>query len=145
MAVPQRLTFVTLGARDVAALRRFYAGWGWQERPGADENFVQYDVGTVRLALFSLTALRDEAAPDLPVPEPGQWSGITLAINVAGPEAVDETCRTAVAAGARVVAAPVRREWGGYSGYLADPEGNRWEIAWLPGLTPSADPDPAPG
>jgi len=38
-----------------------------------------------------------------------------------------------VAAGARVVGAPVDREWGGYSGYVADPEGNRWEIAWLPG------------
>lgn len=38
-----------------------------------------------------------------------------------------------MAAGARVVGAPVDREWGGYSGYVADPEGNRWEIAWLPG------------
>ena len=24
--------------------------------------------------------------------------------------------------------------WGGRSGYVADPEGNRWEIAWAPGL-----------
>ena len=134
MTVPQLLTFVTLGARDVSALRRFYSGWGWQERAGADETFVQYEVGGVRLALFSLTALRDEAAPDCPVPEPGQWNGITLAMNVDSREAVDETYRTAVAAGARAVAAPVRREWGGYSGYLADPEGNRWEIAWLPGF-----------
>jgi hypothetical protein len=27
MTVPQMLTFVTLGARDVSALRRFYTGW----------------------------------------------------------------------------------------------------------------------
>jgi len=26
------------------------------------------------------------------------------------------------------------RFWGGRSGYIADPEGNRWEIAWAPGL-----------
>lgn len=36
-------------------------------------------------------------------------------------------------AGAQVIGAPVDREWGGYFGYVADPERNRWEIAWLPG------------
>jgi uncharacterized glyoxalase superfamily protein PhnB len=37
-----------------------------------------------------------------------------------------------VAAGATPVAEPVDREWGGRSAYIADPEGNRWEIAWAP-------------
>ena len=41
--------------------------------------------------------------------------------------------RSASEAGARSIAGPVEREWGGYSGYLADPEGNRWEITWAPG------------
>ncbi len=36
-------------------------------------------------------------------------------------------------AGAGVVAAPVTREWGGYSGYFADPDGFRWEVAYNPG------------
>ncbi len=27
----------------------------------------------------------------------------------------------------------VEREWGGYSGYFADPDGFRWEVAWAPG------------
>jgi len=44
---------------------------------------------------------------------------VTLAINVAGREAVDTQYAAAVAAGARVVGAPVDREWGGYSGYVA--------------------------
>jgi hypothetical protein len=47
--------------------------------------------------------------------------------------AVDETFRSALAAGARAIADPVKRVWGGYSGYIVDPEGNRWEIAWAPG------------
>jgi uncharacterized glyoxalase superfamily protein PhnB len=29
---------------------------------------------------------------------------------------------------------PVDRDWGGRSGYFADPEGNRWEVAWAPGM-----------
>jgi uncharacterized glyoxalase superfamily protein PhnB len=36
-------------------------------------------------------------------------------------------------AGARVIADPVTREWGGYSGYFADPDGFRWEVAYNPG------------
>ena len=27
----------------------------------------------------------------------------------------------------------VQRDWGGYSGYFADPDGFRWEIAYNPG------------
>ena len=27
----------------------------------------------------------------------------------------------------------VEREWGGYTGYFADPDGYRWEIAYNPG------------
>ena len=59
---------------------------------------------------------------------------MTLAVNVASREQVDAVLATAVAAGARPVAPPADREWGGRSGYVADPEGTRWEIVWLPGL-----------
>jgi len=134
MSVPQRLSFVTLGARNVARLRAFYAAWGWSEQDGGSDDFAQFDLGGVRLALFSLDELRAEAAPDLPLPEPGAWNGVTLAVNVGAREDVDQAFVAAVAAGARVVGPPVERDWGGYSGYLADPQGTRWEIAWLPGL-----------
>ena len=129
----RRISFVTLGARDLERLRAFYVAWGWAERPGGTDDFAQFDAGGVRLALFPLDRLRDEAAPDAELPAPGAWNGFTLAINVSDVESVDEMHRTAVAAGAHPVGDPVAREWGGYSGYVADPEGNRWEIAWLPG------------
>lgn len=134
MAIPQRVSFVTLGARDVGLLRRFYASWGWAELDAGGDDFAQFQVGTVRLALYPLDLLRDEAAPGCELPASDAWRGVTLAINVDGRQAVDEAYRLAVASGARPVGAPVDREWGGYSGYVADPEGNRWEIAWLPGF-----------
>jgi uncharacterized glyoxalase superfamily protein PhnB len=31
------------------------------------------------------------------------------------------------------VSAAERRDWGGYTGYFADPDGFRWEIAVNPG------------
>ena len=49
------------------------------------------------------------------------------------PADVDRVVAEAVAAGATVVTAPVARDWGGYSGYVADPDGYRWEIAYNPG------------
>lgn len=130
-----RLSFVTVGARDLPTLRAFYGRWGWPERPDGSDEFVQYDAGGVQLALYLLALLGDEAAPGAPVPAPG-WNGVTLALNVASRSTVDEAFRDAVQAGALVVAHPVARDWGGYSGYLADPEGTRWEVAWLPGLLP---------
>ena len=58
---------------------------------------------------------------------------ITLAHNVATRPEVDEVLATARAAGADPVGAAEEREWGGYTGYFADPDGFRWEIAWNPG------------
>ena len=129
--VPQHINFITLGTRDMTSLRAFYRGLGWAERPGSNGEFAAFDAGGVRLALYPLGRLGAEAAPGERVPEVG-WAGVTFGMNVPAADDVDETFRLAVAAGGRPVANPVWREWGGYSGYFADPEGNRWEVAWAP-------------
>jgi hypothetical protein len=133
VTVPQKLTVVTLGARDMPALRAFFDRMGWQARDGSSDQFTTYQVGSAVLALYPLELLGAEAAPGEPAPA-SDWNGVTLGLNVESATAVDETFRRAVDAGARAVAGPVRREWGGYSGYIADPEGNRWEITWAPGF-----------
>jgi len=89
----------------------------------------------VRLALYPIEQLQNEAAPGSAPADPAGWNGTTLALNVATRHEVDGALATAVAAGARAIGSPVEREWGGYSGYFADPEGHRWEIAWAPWLT----------
>ena len=132
--IPPRLSFVTLGARDVRRLREFYAQWGWHELPGGTDDFAQFSLGSTRFALCQLELLREEAAPTLALPEPGSWSGVTLAVNVATPEEVDTAYAEAVAAGGGAVGRPEQRTWGGRSGYVSDLEGQRWEIAYLPGF-----------
>ena len=47
------------------------------------------------------------------------------------PEVVDGL-DAAVTAGGSVLKAAERAEWGGFSGYFADPDGHPWEIAWNP-------------
>ena len=60
---------------------------------------------------------------------------MTLIVNVATRDEVDLAIAAVIAAGASAVGSPVEREWGGYTGYFADPEGHRWEIAWAPFFT----------
>ncbi|MEV1317323.1 VOC family protein [Micromonospora arborensis] len=127
--LPSRLSVVTLGARDIGALRSFYRSLGWSELPASDDSWSAFLLGGVLFALFPLPELAAEAAPGVPDPA-GGWSGVTLASIVDSPEEVDTAFAAAVAAGGVVVAESIDRPWGGRSGYFADPEGNRWEIAW---------------
>jgi hypothetical protein len=60
------------------------------------------------------------------------WNGTTLAVNVVERDDVDRVWDAAIKAGASSVAKPVDRPWGGRSGYVADPEGIRWELLWFP-------------
>ena len=126
--LPSRLSVVTLGARDLPKLRQFYSALGWSEVAGSDDSWAGFLLGGVLLALYPLDELAAEAAPDLPAP--AGFSGITLACNVDSEQQVDAGFAAAVTAGATPVAEPVTRDWGGRSAYFADPEDNRWEIAW---------------
>ena len=122
-----RLSVVALGARDPSALRRFYRALGWPELPWGDDTWCGFLLGGVLLALYPLAEPAAEAGAA--TGPPGGWSGLTLACNVDGREQVDTAFAAAVAAGATAVAAPADRDWGAFR-YFADPEGNRWEVAW---------------
>jgi uncharacterized protein len=132
MSVPPRLSIVTLGARDLPALRSFYRGLGWTEAPGGSDDWTAFQLGGAVLSLYPIEALTDEAAPSEPPPTEEAWNGISLSMNLDDREDVDAVFARAVAAGATPVTEPQDRFWGGRSGYVADPEGNRWEIAWAP-------------
>jgi uncharacterized protein len=122
---------VTLGARDLPRLRKFYEGLGWPSMAGSDDGWAGFLLGGVVLTMYPIEALAAEAAPGQSIAT--GFSGVTLACNVDTEEDVDIAFAAAIEAGATPVAVPVAREWGGRSAYFADPEGNRWEIAWAPG------------
>lgn len=131
--IPARLSIVTLGTRDMSVLRSFYRALGWPEVTSSDDSWTGYLLGGVLLALFPVRDLTAEAAPGSP--DPTGWAGVTLACTVEGRDEVDATFRAAVAAGATPVAEATDRPWGGRSAFIADPEGNRWEITWGPRAT----------
>jgi predicted lactoylglutathione lyase len=135
VTTPARLTFVTIGARDVTSLRAYYERVGFVDLNPQIPDFASFLAGGVLLALYDRDSLTAEADPGGAVPPAGGFNGITLACNVDHIEEVDAAWQAWVDAGATPVHEPVtREEIGVRSGYVADPEGNRWEIAWAPGL-----------
>ncbi|MDD2857631.1 MAG: VOC family protein [Candidatus Nanopelagicales bacterium] len=125
-----RISLVTLGVADLARSREFYRGLGWAPRDESlDEGIVFLELEGTWLSLFP----RADLAADAQVAAEGSgFRGITLAHNEPSPEAVDAAFAEALAAGAEQVKAPQPTEWGGYSGYFADPDGHLWEVAFNP-------------
>ncbi|HLF76143.1 MAG TPA: VOC family protein [Dehalococcoidia bacterium] len=131
-SLPQRLYAITLGARDVATQRHFYEAWGWQAASYTTDEYVAFDVGGLMLAFYPTQQLAKEAAPAEKDLSSAVWNRITLAVNLPQREDVDQVWQNAVNAGATAIGRPEDRPWGGRSGYIADPEGNRWEVVWVP-------------
>ncbi len=127
-----RVSFITLAVSDLAASRRFYVdGLGWEPVLEVPDDVIMFRVADkVLLSLWVEPAFEDEVGP---IRRGAGLAPITLAHNLPTKQAVDEVLNDARAAGASHVADAVEREWGGYTGYFADPDGYRWEVACNPG------------
>lgn len=125
----QRLNFVTLVVSDLAASRRFYVdGLGWSPSLEAPDEVTMIRVGDkVVLSLWAESHAVEEIGPVAR----GGTLPFTLAYNTSTAAEVDQVLSVAAAAGAAVRPAQ-RRDWGGYSGYFADPDGFSWEVAHNP-------------
>jgi len=129
--VKPKISLITLGVTDLGRALRFYRdGLGFPVHMETPE-VVFFALEGTWLAVWSREAL----AADVGVPNAGSgFGGFSLAHNVASREEVDSVLATAVAAGARLVKPAREAEWGGYTGYFADPDGFPWEVAWNPGF-----------
>jgi predicted lactoylglutathione lyase len=127
--VPAAISLATLGVSDVDRSRTFYRSLGWATAIDMDDFAVFRTAGTF-LALYPIAELARDMGDAVPGGTPRRSA---LAINVGSPEAVDEAIAEALAAGGALLAAPEQAEWGGYSGYFADPDGHAWEVAHNPG------------
>ncbi len=125
---PPLANLITLGARDLPALRNFYRTLGWPQIMD-DGEFVAFELRGIVLALFPLAKLARDGNTH---PEPGT-GGIrfTIGVMVDSADEVDRLTEQMRAAGARVTKEPIDAEFfTGRSAYLCDPEGNYFEIAW---------------
>ena len=133
MPVPPNFSIVTLGVADLERLIAFYESWGWEMRGNRSDGIVWFRTSGTWIGLYDDQALAADAGLDHLGSLPA-YRGSTLALNMASEEAVDEAFAEMLEAGATIVKEPARAEWGGYSGYVADPDGHLWEVAFAPGF-----------
>lgn len=134
-----RLTVITLGVSDIRASIAFYDGLGFSRRLKATGEAVAFfDTGGPVLALYLWNQLAADAAlPDNP--RAAAFRGVTLAWNCRTREEVDTVLAFAVDKGAALLKAAHQTDYGGYSGYFADPDGHPWEVVVAPGIDVGED------
>ncbi|EJN14954.1 putative lactoylglutathione lyase [Bradyrhizobium sp. YR681] len=129
-----RLTVITLGVSDIRTSIAFYDALCFSRRLKATGEAVAfYETGGPVLALYPWDQLAADAAlPDQP--RPTAFRGITLAWNCRTREEVDAVLAFALGKGAKLLKAAHETDYGGYSGYFADPDGHPWEVVVAPGI-----------
>ena len=124
-----RISLVTLGVTDLERATRFYRDVLKLPQLQTPPEVTFFELGRTWLALYPRHLLAADAGVSA---EGGGFPGFTLAHNVRSPEEVDAVLAEATKGGARLVKTGHRADWGGYTGYFADPDGFLWEVAWNP-------------
>ena len=117
---------MTLGVRDLGRARDFYEALGWSGAQQPDDEVAFFQAGGMIFGLWA--ALGGHGAP-----------GIELAQNVRSPEEVDAVLDFAISKGASLLKPAYRTDYGGYSGYFADPDNHPWEVVVAPGIEVGED------
>lgn len=111
MAVPARITLITLGVADLRRATAFYRALGWEPTPYSTAEITFIQTSDSMLALFPTEALAADVRLDPPTH--GGFRGVTLAI---------------------VKPAEPSQFFDGLDGYFTDPDGHAWEVAHNPDL-----------
>jgi len=124
----QQISVITLGVGDLARSRHFYVdGFGWRpvfENP----EIVFYQMNGLMLGTWLEAAL----AADMQRRTLGGRGAVALAHNVLTRGDVEATVKRLSQFGGEVLRVPDEPPHGGFRGYVADPDGHAWEIAWNP-------------
>jgi len=119
---------ITLGVQDVARAKQFYGqGLGWpieQDYP----QWVSFKMGegSSVVGLYPREALAGDAGL---AADGAGFCGVALSYIVRSEDRVAEVLAEAERAGATIVKPAERSQWGGASGFFADPDGFLWKVA----------------
>ena len=126
----QRLSFITLGVKDLNVSVDFYENkFCWNRSDLSDDNIIFFQLEGIMLALYEKNALAEDATVS---PEGEGFNRFVISQLEKSEEAVDQLIGKLRKRGVRIVKEPQKVFWGGYSSYVADPDGFLWEIAFNP-------------
>lgn len=124
----QQISVITLGVSSLNRSRDFYVGgFGW--RPiFENEEIILYQMNGFVRGTWLNPGL-DGVMRRVSGPTP---SAFALAHNVGSQGDVEPTIQRLIAAGGKLLREADEPPHGGFRGYLSDPDGHAWEIAWNP-------------
>ena len=105
--------------------------FGWKKLESSNEYISFFTLNEIQLALYG----RNELAKDATiVSDGGGFKGFTLAYNTISEKEVDQIIKEFRGKGVKIIKEPQKVNWGGYSSYVSDLDGNLWEIVFNPSL-----------
>lgn len=123
----QQMSVITLGVEDLERSRRFYVGgFGWAP-VFENDTILFYQMNGFVLG----TWLKRELEADTGLPASGSGA-VAFAHNVLVREAVTPALAQLAAHGGTILKPAADTFYGGHAGYVADPDGHVWEVAWNP-------------
>jgi catechol 2,3-dioxygenase-like lactoylglutathione lyase family enzyme len=124
----QQISCVTLSVENLARSRRFYVdGFGWAPVFEHDE-IIFYQMNGLMLGTWLAPSLQTDMQQQA-VPGRGAFA---LAHNVTAQEDVQPLLDRLAQYGGRTLRNADAPPHGGFRGYVADPDGHAWEIAFNP-------------
>lgn len=122
------VTAITLAVKDLAVIKVFYTGkFGWQIL-AENEKVVMLKLDNLVLTLCNELLFAEYTN----ISNNSGNKPFYLTINLVSKAAVDERITQLEQEGVKIAKLPGETFWGGYSGFIADPEGNCWEMCYNP-------------
>lgn len=126
----QRISYLTLGVRNLKESENFYSNLlGWEKTEDSTGNIIFYKLNGIILALYPVAALASDAET---VPGTKCFSNFTISYNTRTKGEVDDLIFKLEKHGVKVIREPETVFWGGYRGYISDPNGFMVEVVYNP-------------
>lgn len=99
----------------------------------SNDNIILFQFNGILLSLYDRNLLANDAMVD----SSGRgFKGFTLSYLTRSEKEVNDITESLRNKGVKIVKEPQKVFWGGYHGYISDPDGNLWEIAFNPYAIP---------
>jgi predicted lactoylglutathione lyase len=122
------VTAITLAVKDLGAIRTFYTGkFGWQIL-AENEKVIMLKLDNLVFSLCDESLFEEYTN----ISNNARSKSFYLTINLASKADVDAKIAQLDQAGVQIQKLSAETFWGGYAGFIADPEGNCWEICYNP-------------
>jgi len=127
----QRISIITLGVKNLEASTDFYINkFGWSKSEQSTDGISFFHLNGILLGLYPISEFKKEI-DGLELASEGR-NRKTMAFLTRSEKEVDELFKNFESNKIEILKQPEKAFWGGYSGYIADLDGNLWEIAYNP-------------